>query len=148
MANVINRTTLRYLTSVNSPSYPAPDWVVNPDMRAVAGVSPRYWKWDSGSGRPIPMTASEQTAFDAAAVEATRDEVAAQIDSTEDILRAVMGAVISELNNQATAFNAVLAAADAATSLSTFRSGMAAIGDLPQRSLSQLRTVVRNALGT
>lgn len=44
MANVLHRTTLRYLTSVNTPDYPTGTWVINPDMSPVAGVPQKYWK--------------------------------------------------------------------------------------------------------
>lgn len=32
MANVINRSTKKYLKSVNTPEYPIEDWIINPDM--------------------------------------------------------------------------------------------------------------------
>ncbi len=44
MANVINRTTLEYLESVNTPDYPVEDWIINPDLSGVAEVPRKYWK--------------------------------------------------------------------------------------------------------
>jgi len=35
------------LTSVNTPDYPASEWVVNPDLTAVAGVPQKYWAIDT-----------------------------------------------------------------------------------------------------
>jgi hypothetical protein len=64
MANVLNRTTLEYLQSVNTPDFPEQDWIINPDLSSVEGVSSRYWKIDGDS--VIPMTAEEQAAFDTA----------------------------------------------------------------------------------
>ncbi len=43
MANVLNRTSLQFLASVNTPSYPVADWVINPDMSPVASVRREYW---------------------------------------------------------------------------------------------------------
>lgn len=43
MANVLNRTTKEYLTSVNTPDYPASQWIVNPDLSNVQGLAPQYW---------------------------------------------------------------------------------------------------------
>ena len=43
MANVLNRTTLNYRASVNTPGYPVSDWVINPDMSPVDGVDRKYW---------------------------------------------------------------------------------------------------------
>ena len=149
MASVINSTTLKFLRSVNTPSYPTGDgWVVNPDMSAVSGVNPKYWKWDAGTTRPIPMTAGEQVALDATAVETARDAVASQFDRQEDILRAVMTAVIGELNAASDAFNSLRDAVAAATTLGEFQTGVAAIPARPTRTMAQLKTVVRNALGS
>ena len=44
MANVINKTTLEYKTSVNTPDYLDGAWIVNPDLSLVQGVDKRYWK--------------------------------------------------------------------------------------------------------
>lgn len=43
MADVVNRTTKEYLVSVNTPDYPAQDWIIDPDLSAVAGWLPKYW---------------------------------------------------------------------------------------------------------
>ena len=44
MASVLHRTTKEYLSSVNTPNYPESDWIINPDLTTVAGISPEYWK--------------------------------------------------------------------------------------------------------
>lgn len=44
MADVLNRTTKQYLKSVNTPNFPTADWIINPDLTAVAGVPSKYWK--------------------------------------------------------------------------------------------------------
>lgn len=44
MANVINRTTYKYLTSVNTPDYDVADWLHSPDLSGVSGVPKHYWK--------------------------------------------------------------------------------------------------------
>lgn len=147
MTSVINPTTLQFLRSVNTPEYPAP-WVVNPDMSQVVGVDRKYWKWDAVGGRPIPMTGAEQTAFDLAAIETARDSIVAQLDRQEDVLRAVMTAVINELNAASDAFNALKAAVAAANNIGSLKSGVAAIPARPTRTMAQLRNVVRNALGS
>jgi hypothetical protein len=43
MANVLNRTTKQFLASVNTPDYSEADWIVNPDLTAVAGYPSKYW---------------------------------------------------------------------------------------------------------
>jgi len=148
MANVISTTTLQFLRSVNTPDYPAPDWKRNPDMSQVEGVDRKYWKWDAVAERPIPMDAGEQVAYDLQQLEESRDAVVAQLDRQEDVLRSVVAAIIGELNDASQAFNDLQAAIAAATNLGNFQTGAAAIPSRPTRTMAQLRTVVRNALGS
>ena len=64
MADVLNRTTLQYLQSVNTPDYPVVDWVINPDLSGVAGVPQKYWKL---TGDVVSeMSQAEKDAVDAA----------------------------------------------------------------------------------
>lgn len=62
MANVIHRTTLQYLKSVNTPDYPESDWIRNPDMSLVAQVPQKYWKIDGEQVKP--MTQVERDVVD------------------------------------------------------------------------------------
>lgn len=80
MANVINKTTFKYLRSVNTPDYPEEDWVINPDVSDLENreVPQIYWKVVENS-EPDPdnegqfiysytveeMTAEEKAARDA-----------------------------------------------------------------------------------
>ena len=43
MAAVLNKTTLHYLPSANTPDYLDGNWYINPDMSAVNGVPSKYW---------------------------------------------------------------------------------------------------------
>lgn len=43
MANVLNKTTNEYLFSVNTPDFDPAQWLINPDLSAVAGFDPKYW---------------------------------------------------------------------------------------------------------
>jgi hypothetical protein len=44
MSNVINRTTLEYKVSVDTPEYPEEDWIINPDLSSVESIPKEYWK--------------------------------------------------------------------------------------------------------
>jgi hypothetical protein len=77
MASVLHRTTLEFLSSVNSPEYPDPPWLHNPDLSEVVGVPQRYWKL---VGDVVSeMTQPEKDAADAvektAEVDLVRDEI-------------------------------------------------------------------------
>jgi len=63
MANVLNKTTFKYLTSVNTPDYPTSDWVHNPDLSAVQGISKEYWAIDA-YGDVVEMSQSEKDDVD------------------------------------------------------------------------------------
>jgi hypothetical protein len=80
MADVVNRTTRVHLRSVNTPDYPASEWIINPDLSAVAGVPTRYWLI---SGNTVTeMTPAQKAAVDAAEAAAAKappaDPVAGQ----------------------------------------------------------------------
>lgn len=64
MADVLDKTTLQYIPSVNTPDYPEKDYLINPDMSAVDGVPQKYWILKDD--RVVAMDAAERTAKDAA----------------------------------------------------------------------------------
>lgn len=70
MANVLNRTTKQFLTSVNTPDYSEADWIVNPDLAAVAGFSTKYW--DIQGDVVTLMDDAARTTADAAEVTAIK----------------------------------------------------------------------------
>jgi hypothetical protein len=89
MADVVNRTTKQYLKSVNTPDYPSVDWIINPDLSALAGVPTKYW---TITGDVITeMTQGEKDAVDAAETAARlaaykqqlKDEFDQQNDNTK-----------------------------------------------------------------
>ena len=45
MSDVVNRTTVQYLTSVNTPDFPSGTWIINPDLSLLLGiVDQKFWK--------------------------------------------------------------------------------------------------------
>jgi len=146
VANVLNRTSKLFLVSVNTPDYPLIDWIHSPDLSAVVGFAERYW---TITGDVVTlMSQAERDAVDAALLTAARDAAAAQLQQTEDVLRAFMLAVLDELNLHADKHNAILDAIDAGSTLAQVKANIAAVTDYPARTEAQLRTSVRNKLGT
>lgn len=78
MADVVNKATLEYRTSVNTPDYSTDDWLINPDLSAVRDVEQRYWKLNKGA--VVAMTEAERAAVDAAQVGAIKDAQAGTVD--------------------------------------------------------------------
>jgi len=64
MADVLNRATLAYSSSVNTPEYPVAEHIHNPDMSGVDGVEQKYWKLKGDA--PVEMTVAEKAAVDQA----------------------------------------------------------------------------------
>jgi len=96
MASVIKKTApFTYIASVNTPDYPARDWLINPDLSAVAGLPQSEWKVEAGAVVPkveadkLPdLKAARKAAIDArslaiaeAAALASGDGLKASIDS-------------------------------------------------------------------
>ena len=94
MADILHRTTRQLLRSVNTPDFvpawrkgePAPtdgDWIVNPDLSAVADLPAKYWKLSGNA--VLAMTQAERDAVDAAeaaaAEQAQRAADKAMVDS-------------------------------------------------------------------
>ena len=100
MASVINKDTLQYLTSVNTPDYPDPPWVKNPDLSQVAGVSQQDWKWDVGNNRPISKTSAEIIADALASLNTSADNSLSSLEAanTVDLLRALALVMLDEIN--------------------------------------------------
>ena len=63
MANVLNRTTLEYRTSVNTPDFPTQTWIINPDLSQVTNTPIKYWKIDEDN--VFPMDEEDRTVVDA-----------------------------------------------------------------------------------
>jgi hypothetical protein len=122
MANVLNRTTKVFHSSVNTPDYPVEDWIINPNLDAVVGFAPRYWII---TGDVITlMDQAARDAVDAARLVAKRDAIADQIEQVESYTRAFALVVLDEINILRTA------------------------AGLGTRTAAQLKTAVRNKLDT
>jgi len=90
MANVLEKSTMRYMKSVNTTDYMTPAYLINPDLSAVDGVSAKYWKLDGDS--VLEMDAAEKQAVDDAEAAAAAVQKAARIDSeaNRDELKAIL----------------------------------------------------------
>lgn len=119
---------LQVIPSANTPDYSSrSDVVVNPDLSALDLINRKYWKHDAGS--IVEMTAGEKTAQDTAeANQATADRrtsAEAGVDAKDDlgmIFRAFAEVMKDEIN--------VLRAQHS----------------LPDRTISQLKTAIKNKI--
>lgn len=84
MASVLNRTTLQYIASANTPDYLTVDWIHNPVMSAVVGVPQRCWVVEGDIVRA--MTDVEN---DASNLVSEKAEKIVEIDTHTDVLIAL-----------------------------------------------------------
>ncbi len=150
MGNFVNRTTLEYRESVNDPEHVDPPWLFvtpgSPSATVIAAVEAKYWKIVGDEVQE--MTAGEKAAVDAALLTDQRDLEAEAFDELESIVRAIVLIIMDELNDEyAARINSILAAADSGN-YNGFASAMQAIADAPTRTPAQLRTAIRNRLGS
>jgi len=61
MANVLNRRTMQYLTSVHTPAYDPNEWVINPELSAVKGVPVKLWVLEGNKVRKMSQLEEVQT---------------------------------------------------------------------------------------
>lgn len=150
MADLYDTLEFQLLESVHTPDYPGTryqDATPGTDLRTlVDSVPSRYLKLDGDT--VVEMSQAEKDAVDLARLTAQRDAAVARLQNVEDVLRAFMLMVLDDRNAQAQATNSILAAAENATSLATFQSAMNAIADVPEYTEQQLRTGIRNKLGS
>lgn len=146
MSNVLNRVTKQYLHSVHAPDYPTTEWIHNPDLSTVIGFDSKYWVI---TGDTVTlMSQSERDAVDAADLQAQRDAEADQLINQEDVTRAFMLIVLDDRNMLAEDINAVLNVMRTGTSLADIKTKATNLQNTPTYTEAQLRTAIRNRLGS
>jgi len=81
MADVLNRTTKQLLRSVNTSDYPETEWIVNPDLSAVANVPVKYWIIEGDSVREA--NATEKSQIDEDELAQLKTDLKAEIDQRQ-----------------------------------------------------------------
>ena len=122
MANVLYRTTKEYRTSVNTPDFPIIDWIIDPDVSAVAGWDTKYWVITGDLVTLMDQAARD--AVDAQELSDARDNTADIFDSVESYERAFALVVLDEINT------------------------LRAQHSLAARTTAQMKTAIRNKLGS
>jgi hypothetical protein len=144
MATVLHRTTKELKFSADENFHPVSDWIHEPNLSAVSGFASKYWNI---SGDVVTlMSEAERAAVDASDMGALRDSISEKIESQQSYERAFAEILLDELNMHAARVNAILNAIDNGSSLASIKTAVAAIADVPTRTLAQLRTALRNKL--
>lgn len=137
MPNFLHRTDKTYLRSYSGNKLPEPisNYIEDPDLSAVEGQPVRYWEI---SGDTVTLAdQATRDAIDAQLLSDQRDAVAAQLEQQEDIMRAFALVVLDEINTLRQQFNTTTAETNQLTTTT-----------LADRTVQQLKTALRNKLGT
>ena len=78
MADVVNKQTLQYLKSVNTPDYSEDEWLINPD---IPKCSKKYWKIKDC--KIVEMTQTEKDNVDS--VELPLPQSALDLDNVDTL---------------------------------------------------------------
>ncbi len=81
MASALQKSTMIYRESVNTPDYDNDEWILNPDLSAVTGVPRKYWKLSGNE--IIEMTAEEKAVVDQPS---SKEKVNAAIEFGRDLI--------------------------------------------------------------
>ncbi|MFW9874247.1 MAG: hypothetical protein ACFFG0_14170 [Candidatus Thorarchaeota archaeon] len=95
MANVINRSTLQYLTSVHTPNYPVEDWIINP---VLPSCEQKYWKISGDNVLEMNQSEKDIKDIEIADQQAQIEENAKDIDNLEKGLRVLAILTFKEIN--------------------------------------------------
>lgn len=137
MGAYLHRTTKQYFESYspNELAEPIANYIENPDMSAVEGWPSKYW---TINGDLVElMSPTERDAVDAAELEAQRDRKISTMDDVEELMRQIVILMVDEINILRQQFNTTTAESPQLTD-TTFS----------DRTLAQVKTQLRNALGT
>ncbi len=125
MGDFLHRTTKQYFKSISNVDLlePLANYISQPDMSAVEGVPSQYWVI---TGDVVSeMSQAEKDVVDAATLTTRRDStVNGEVDNVEGVMRQVIKLLIDELNI------------------------LRAEHSLPDRTIAQLKTQIRNGLGS
>jgi hypothetical protein len=138
MGNYLHRTTKQYLQSWSPNDLPEPlaNYIEEPDLSAVAGVPSKYWIIAGDVVSEIDQAAKD--AVDAQILSDSRDvAIQAEIDNLEGVMRQLTKLIVDELNILRQQFNTT-----------TGESGQLSDTAFTDRTLAQVRTQLRNDLGT
>jgi hypothetical protein len=138
MGNYLHRTTKQYLQSWSPNDLPEPlvNYIEEPDLSAVAGVPSIYWIITGDVITEMDQAAKD--AVDAQDLSDARDAaIQAEIDNLEGVMRQLTKLIVDELNILRQQFN-----------VTTGESGQLSDTAFADRTLAQVRTQLRNDLGT
>lgn len=149
-----NRVKEYVISSPFDPTYPAGVGfaaIREPDVTGLVGVPVLYWKHSGGF--IVEMTALEKSTLDAEIVAQALDDmqeggksVLSAATPSGIILRAVADITKDEINLLRQWLASFKVQVAASTNLANLQTRVAALPDMPDRTLAQLRTAIQNRI--
>ena len=144
--------TPEYLTSVNEPPYVGdPDVLIDPDITAVIGVPVKYWKRVNDT--IVEMSQAEKDAVDAAIALISKTANRTAADSLKDntsaegiAWRALALLLLDELNALRQWTVNLKTETASANNLADFKSRVATLPTLSDRTITQVKTAYNNKI--
>jgi hypothetical protein len=141
---------LEYLPSADTSQYiTRTDVLIEPDLNFVAGFPMHYWKHEAGN--ILLMTLGERNDVDTAIADAIdlgiRTGSKARINNLEDIglpIRALAFESVQEINALRQWLMSFKTETAASSNLADFKTRIAALPNMPDRTLAQVRTSIKN----
>ena len=135
----------RYVRARDLAPFLNTDWLINPDLSAVAGTPEHHWTVVNDA--VVLKSQADRDAADLAVKNARMDAQANRLDQESDVYRAAFVELLADRNSQAAAINALRRAILDATNLATLKTAVEAIPAQPENvTPAQFKTRVRNRL--
>lgn len=146
MTDVVHRITKEYRRSVHTPDYSLADWIHNPDLSAVVGQPAKYWLI---TGDVISlMDQAARDAVDAQELSDRRDSIISRLDDLEILERAELLALLDDRNIWADWLQQFKDGVATANNLADIKSLISRLPNTPQGGIAQMKTKIRNKLGS
>lgn len=122
--------SVRWLSGATQPTEAEVD-DAQADVTVVNGQTFSQWRAEHGGDSTLTFRREAKDRIDALITESA-------------VLRALVFRLVEELNAHSATTNAILLAAENATSLASFQAAMNAIADLPTRTAVQVRNAIKS----
>ena len=147
MPNFLHRTEDIYLTSIPATELPEDisNYIQDPDLSAVDGFVIIYWVITGDVVTLMDQAARDTVDADivTARILTEKDQSKQEFDRLRE-LKSTVELLVDELNMHTGVTNAILDAIGAANNLSSLKSAIGLIQNLPTRNFAQARTAIRN----
>jgi len=144
----LHRTTKQLLASVAAADLPEAqaNYIEEPDLIAVTGFPSKYWII---TGDVVTlMSPAERAVVDQAELDAIRDSLVSELNDLELRDRAIILSLLDIVNFLSQQLTDIKSAATSSANYRAFSTAISGINASPQRTISEILTLIRTKLGS